>query len=580
MSPAAPRTVNSIRSSGLIRYALLQRPVAPRAIEWAPDWRTGNDLRESAVSRHKVIWTVVIFGALALMVALCGCDAGGPLPLATTWSPLDPDATMPQPRFGHSVVYDAEGGQMLLFGGAQAGTYYEDLWAYDPAASTWTELDPSEPGPAGRMGAAATYDSSRGDLVVFGGLAEDDYLDDLWTYDPKAGTWTELDPSGPRPSGRVGHSLVYDPGNDSLVLFGGVEKTDSANDVWLYDLEANTWSEQHPAGNLPSKRSGQAMAYDPQHERVLLFGGTYHEEEFDDTWAYDAQADAWTELKPAGPWPQARWTHTMEYDSRGERFLMFGGDGGWLEPLNDIWAYDPEADEWTELDASGPLPPARVSQAMAFDSETGQLLVCGGMGIASMALRDTWIFEPATSDADGADAADPVVAVAPLPDGWTTFESDDVSVAMPDSFKGGDPSDPKVLDDLRTLNPGDYEGAESLLDEFELVVWAKHRYGYRTEVMVWRETGWQGTTAGECAEEFLRLYPDEDITLLGVTEDRACLFEVYPAEDGHEEVAVLIVLVREGQYLYSFEYTYSDDTGLDMDLDQMFAISVESIVIE
>ena len=44
------------------------------------------------------------------------------------------------------MVYDPVSGKMVLFGGcanvADPSTYLNDTWAYDPAANTWTELQP------------------------------------------------------------------------------------------------------------------------------------------------------------------------------------------------------------------------------------------------------------------------------------------------------------------------------------------------------------------------------------------------------------------------------------------------------
>jgi hypothetical protein len=63
-------------------------------------------------------------------------------------------------------------------------------------------------------------DSVSGKVILFGGQGNG-YLDDIWAFDPVANTWTELNPSGKRPSARVWSSMVYDPHSPRMILFGG-----------------------------------------------------------------------------------------------------------------------------------------------------------------------------------------------------------------------------------------------------------------------------------------------------------------------------------------------------------------------
>ena len=47
------------------------------------------------------------------------------------------------------------------------GLVSDDTWAYDPAANTWTELNPGHVAPG--AGHAMVYDASSGRLIMFGG---------------------------------------------------------------------------------------------------------------------------------------------------------------------------------------------------------------------------------------------------------------------------------------------------------------------------------------------------------------------------------------------------------------------------
>src|SRR5690606_31112442 len=77
--------------------------------------------------------------------------------------------------------------------------------------------------------------------------------------------WTRLAlPASPPPGDS--YRLVRDVGGQGLLLFGGrpvAETWRFANGLWT----------RLPSQNQPSARSGPAMAYDPNRDRVVLFGG-------------------------------------------------------------------------------------------------------------------------------------------------------------------------------------------------------------------------------------------------------------------------------------------------------------------
>jgi len=98
--------------------------------------------------------------------------------------------------------------------------------------------------------------------------------------------------------------MVYDSAGKKVIMFGGAGG--AGNDTWAYDPTANSWTELHPAGDLPSARCAYSMVYDSAHGRVILFGGHHGDATLDDTWSYDPASNTWTELHPAGDVPSAR----------------------------------------------------------------------------------------------------------------------------------------------------------------------------------------------------------------------------------------------------------------------------------
>jgi N-acetylneuraminic acid mutarotase len=104
--------------------------------------------------------------------------------LAAVNSGSDSVRSTPLARSRHVAVWDAQGGRMLVFGGFAGGIdYLRDLWSYQPATDTWTELTPTQrnAGPTARAWHSAVWDTTNGRLLVFGGHGGGS-SDEIWSY--------------------------------------------------------------------------------------------------------------------------------------------------------------------------------------------------------------------------------------------------------------------------------------------------------------------------------------------------------------------------------------------------------------
>ena len=373
-----------------------------------------------AVAVAAIVAVAVVFGARGISktpmeppTTLSGTVVASTISPTTTpttlptaaWANLEPTGDVPPARATHAMAYDSDGGKVILFGGDnRRESLYRDTWAYDPAANTWTELDPAGKVPSAREASAMVYDSVNGKVILFGGEGSRDQLNDLWAYDPAANTWTELDPAGEVPSARARHALVYDSVTDKVILFGGevgfLDAAHAFNDLWAYDPVANTWTELKPAGDVPPARALHALAYDSDSGKVILSGGRVligsgENQSFEDLWAYDPAANTWTELDPAGgDQPTGLCGHAMTYDDSQGKVILFGGPG-WPDFTSHLWAYDPAANTWTDLKPAGNVPSARVWAALVYNPDSGAIILFGGLkegSSGSDVLNDTWSY--------------------------------------------------------------------------------------------------------------------------------------------------------------------------------------------
>ena len=299
-------------------------------------------------------------------------------PSQPNWTNRTP-STHPGARSSHSMVYDSNHDKVILFGGDD-----DETWTYDLDSNTWTNMTPSTH-PSARGYHSMAYDSINDKVILFGG--DDGSLDDeTWAYDLDTNTWTNMAPST-KPSARYAHSMVYDSNHDKVILFGGHDGSRD-DETWAYDLDTNTWTNMAPS-TKPSARYAHSMVYDLNYDKVILFGGddgTIFISSDNETWAYDLDANTWTNMAPSTK-PSERRYHSMVYDSNHDKVILFGG----LNETRDdeTWAYDLDTNTWTNMTPST-HPSARYRSSMAYDSINDKVILFGGWDGSND--DETWVF--------------------------------------------------------------------------------------------------------------------------------------------------------------------------------------------
>ncbi len=216
---------------------------------------------------------------------------------AKTWTELQPTGASPSARSSFSMVYDDLDQKIILFGGwDKAGSaHLSDTWAYDPAANTWTDMAPTGTAPSARGSHALAYDPVENKIVLFGGTDSTTYFDDTWVYDVATNTWAQVTPAGETPPARAGHRLAYDPSSATVVLFGGWNGTAYYNDTWTFNVATSTWTNLNLVGG-PTARDSHSLNYDAATNELILFGGFVGGTDVaQDTWAYGVTEDLSTQ---------------------------------------------------------------------------------------------------------------------------------------------------------------------------------------------------------------------------------------------------------------------------------------------
>jgi hypothetical protein len=228
-------------------------------------------------------------------------------------------------------------------GQAQNNGFFNDVWEFDLAANAWSEYSPTGGPPNIRYGAAGVFDPVAGDLVTFAGFTSQGRFDDAWRFNAAGVTWTDASPVV-RPLERCLHSASYDSREHRLIMYGG-QNAGARDDIWAFDLSLDTWTELTPATG-PAGRWFAAHVYDAANHRSTIFGGNTGTEVKNEVWVFDLWTDKWTQLSPSGTPPSAREGAAAVYDGANDRMIVFGGRAG-STANNEVWALENLSDSPT-----------------------------------------------------------------------------------------------------------------------------------------------------------------------------------------------------------------------------------------
>lgn len=171
---------------------------------------------------------------------------------------------------------------------------------------------------------------------------------ELGAYDPGTNQWSKLWTEGVPPEGRAGHFWAYDAERDRLLIFAGEGWPQSntcercLHDTWALDLTVTPalWTQLDAGADRLGRRNG-ASVWDPEHRRLIVWGGTNDgARTVPGLWAFEVDAARWVELPTGGQAPE-RTSAFGVYDAARGRGLFGFGNGvhqGRALAFADVWA--------------------------------------------------------------------------------------------------------------------------------------------------------------------------------------------------------------------------------------------------
>ena len=286
-----------------------------------------------------------------------GSSAGG-TPAAT-----NAGTTSPTPRSTAATWTDSSGNFWLFGGqdyeiGSGSGVtgYQNDLWKFNPTSQQWTKVSSTGAqngkGTYGTQGTASatnipgarqqatSWIDSAGNLWLFGGTGYDSagalgQLNDVWKYNPTAGTWTWVTGSSTiNAVGNYGTNDVAASTNQPGARSGAFSWTDSSGNQWLFGgIGINSSGTVVVLNDLWELQTATSTTTTPN---WVWINGSYNGNV---AGYYGSLTVLSSSNMPGSRSAAATWTDSSN------NFWMFGGSGydasGVTGRLGDMWKYVP-----------------------------------------------------------------------------------------------------------------------------------------------------------------------------------------------------------------------------------------------
>lgn len=314
-------------------------------------------------------------------------------PLSAQWTQV----TAPPEWFrtDHSFGFAINGSGYLVTG-QTPDSITPSFFRYDPLMDEWAQL-PDFPGGTRGYAIGDVWE----DKAYFGfgagispGSTEGNQKNDLWSYDPATGQWTQLSSCPCTP--RIHPAFVAHQGN-IYVGMGSTSGIGNLNDWWQYNIASDTWTQKPDLPDHPRHHPFQFAMGD------FVYAGFGHgseEPKIYKTWyRFDPSDDTWTQVADI---PGQGRVAGAQFSHNGFGYVLSGeGDGHETMDSGEFWRYDPDSNQWTQLDPH-PGPSRWAPASFILDNEVYVIngSSFGNYGVGSYKYD---LGEPTSSSSDPVD---------------------------------------------------------------------------------------------------------------------------------------------------------------------------------
>jgi hypothetical protein len=321
--------------------------------------------------------SVTIAALLAVAVQAMPARAG----TSGAWERIAPPA-----QGGGSAAYANTTNLFYVFGGDGTNILHAATPGNPP--TDWINVRTTGTPPPARTACGLVFDPTDNRLLVFGGLdLSEQALGDLWqlSLDGEP-AWSQLDTGGEGPSPRADAGVCFDDDRGILVVFGGRDGLGDLVDGDLHQIDLRQpepqWSRWEPAGSAPMPRSGLVLCDVPVIDGLVVFGGNDDYGNLADAYRMSYGSHEWSVIAGTGDTPLPVSNALGVYDEADHVLLVWGGNGsdGEVRSLSlstEIWTVEPNTN-WQ------PAPEGHTHPIGAWTGGNSQMLVLDGENNSQM----------------------------------------------------------------------------------------------------------------------------------------------------------------------------------------------------
>lgn len=249
----------------------------------------------------------------------------------------------PARRFASAVT--TKNGSILLLGGYNSVSYFNDTWLSVDNAQTWTKINASSGWPVGMSyGMVVTSNDT---IVIMGGTnGAEGRMNQTWHSVDGGKTWSQINASSGW-TGRTGASFVILP-DDSIVLTGGYDTSSSPhqNDVWKSIDYGYTWARVNSSPGWAGRYAHSSVV---MHDgSIVLMGGSSSSGAKNDVWRSTNGGSTWIEVNSSAGW-SARTGSSVVAMPDDSIVLMAGSTGTYQ---TDVWRSIDSGKTWSCVNTS------------------------------------------------------------------------------------------------------------------------------------------------------------------------------------------------------------------------------------
>ncbi|CAO3563804.1 unnamed protein product [Mortierella alpina] len=259
------------------------------------------------------------------------------------------------------------------------------------ATGPWISAQVVSTNPFPRFSHTASYVHTGTDIYVFGGVVKGSAQKDMHVIDSQMLSCQTLPLTGSdSPPPLSGHTAVTL--GQYIMYFGGKDVKNKCSDsLYVLHTVRKEWNKPTILGLLPAPRHSHSACVIGT--TMYIFGGQFNSYYLNDIASFDMKSlntasPKWNRLEPASDLPPARAGHCAAAHD-GKIYIFGGADEQFF--YNDIWCYDPLANQWEAVPAFGVLPTSRQGHASTVVDDT--MYIYGGMDHEDQLLGDLSAFK-------------------------------------------------------------------------------------------------------------------------------------------------------------------------------------------